>query len=52
MGLQKQAKTLSKIQIKLVGDYLTTTRNPYRNTLMFHLSVYAGLRAVEIAKLT
>ena len=36
MGLQKQAKTLSKIQIKLVGDYLTTTRNPYRNTLMFH----------------
>ena len=52
MGLQKQAKTLSKIQIKLVGDYLTTTRNPYRNTLMFHLSVYAALRAVEIAKLT
>ena len=51
MALQKQAKTINKHQVKAVVDYLNTTRNPYRNKLMFHLSVYAGLRAVEIAKL-
>ena len=52
MALQKQAKTINKHQVKAVVDYLNTTRNPHRNKLMFYLSLYAGLRAIEIAKLT
>src|ERR1700745_3837738 len=51
MGLGKQAKTLSKGQIDATLSYLSTTRHPVRNRLIFLLSVKAGLRAKEIAKL-
>jgi integrase/recombinase XerD len=51
MGLGKQAKTLSKGQIEAMLAYLSTTRHPARNRLIFLLSVKAGLRAKEIAKL-
>jgi integrase len=52
MSLGKQAKTLSKGQVEAVLGYLTKTRNPARNRLIFLLSVKAGLRAKEIARLT
>jgi integrase/recombinase XerD len=51
LGLGKQAKTLSKGQIDAMLGYLSTTRHPERNRLIFLLSVKAGLRAKEIAKL-
>jgi integrase len=52
MGLGKQAKTLTKGQIEAVLGYLAKTRWPTRNRVIFLLSVKAGLRAKEIAKLT
>jgi integrase/recombinase XerD len=52
MGLHKQAKTLSKGQIDAMLAYLSTTRHPERNRLIFLLSVKAGLRAKEVARLT
>jgi len=52
VSLGKQAKTLSKGQIEAVLGYLAKTRNPARNRLIFLLSVKAGLRAKEIARLT
>jgi integrase/recombinase XerD len=52
MGLGKQAKTLSKGQIDAMLAYLSTTRHPIRNRLIFLLSVKLGLRAKEIARLT
>ena len=51
MGLGKQAKTLSKGQVEAMLAYLSTTRHPERNCLIFLLSVKAGLRAKEIARL-
>jgi integrase/recombinase XerD len=52
MALGKQAKTLSKGQVEAVLGYLANTRHPTRNRLIFLLSVKAGLRAKEIARLT
>lgn len=52
MGLGKQAKTLSKGQIEAMLSYLSSTRYPERNRLIFLLSIKAGLRAKEIARLT
>jgi integrase len=52
MALGKQAKTLSKGQVEAVLGYLAKTRHPIRNRLIFLLSVKAGLRAKEIARLT
>lgn len=52
MALGKQAKTLSKGQIDAMLAYLSTTRWPARNRLIFLLSIKAGLRAKEIAGLT
>lgn len=52
MGLRKQAKTLSKGQAEATLAYLSTTRYPERNRLIFLLSAKAGLRAKEIARLT
>ncbi len=52
MGLGKQAKMLSRGQIDAMLAYLSTTRYPIRNRLIFLLSAKAGLRAKEIAKLT
>ena len=52
MSLAKQAKTLTKPQMEAVLGYLTSTRHPVRNRVIFLLSVKAGLRAKEIASLT
>jgi integrase/recombinase XerD len=52
MSLGKQAKTLNRGQVEAVLGYLAKTRNPARNRLIFLLSVKAGLRAKEIARLT
>ena len=52
MSLGKQAKTLTKPQIDAVLGYLTNTRYPVRDRVIFLLSVKAGLRAKEIASLT
>ena len=52
MGLGKQAKTLNKGQVEAMLAYLSKTRHPERNRLIFLLSIKAGLRAKEIARLT
>ena len=52
MSLSKQAKTLTKPQIKLITGLIQQTRYPVRNQAIFLLSVRAGLRAKEIAGLT
>ncbi len=52
MSLSKQAKTLTKPQIKLFTGLIQQTRYPVRNQVIFLLSVRAGLRAKEIASLT
>jgi integrase/recombinase XerD len=52
MLLGKQAKILSKGQAESILGYLTKTRRPQRNRLIFLLSAKAGLRAKEIAPLT
>ncbi|UPK26745.1 tyrosine-type recombinase/integrase [Bradyrhizobium sp. 195] len=52
MGLGKQAKTLAKGQAEAILAYLSTTRYPERDRLIFLLSAKAGLRAKEIAHLT
>lgn len=51
MALGKQAKTLTEAQEKAVLAYLSVGTNPQRNTVMFLLSVDAGLRAKEIASI-
>ena len=48
----KQAKVLTDAQVRAVLNFLSTTRNPGRNRVMFLLSLKAGLRAAEIAGLT
>src|ERR1700733_14330146 len=48
----RQAKILSHQQIEILLVFASTTRNARRNHLIVFLSVKAGLRAGEIAKLT
>jgi integrase len=48
----KQAKILSDQQTRGLLVFASTTRNPRRNHLILLLSLKAGLRAGEIAKLT
>lgn len=48
----KQAKVLTDHQLRSLLVYISTTRNPNRNAVIALLSVKAGLRAAEIAKLT
>jgi integrase len=48
----KQAKILSDEQTISLLVFASTTRNPRRNKLILLLSLKAGLRAGEIAKLT
>jgi integrase len=48
----KQAKILNDSQLAQLLAYATTTRYPLRNRVIVLLSVKAGLRAGEIAKLT
>ena len=52
MSLNKQAKTINAKQCELVLTYLTNTRYPLRNRLIFLLSTKAGLRAKEISALS
>ena len=52
MGLNKQAKVLTKHQQSAVMSFLNNTRHPDRNKLVFLLSIRAGLRAKEIAHIT
>ena len=49
MALTKQARVLSEKQERVALHYLKATEHPERNTVMFLLSVKAGLRAKEIA---
>lgn len=51
MALGKQAKVLSDNQQKAVIAFISANRSAQRNTIMFLLSVDAGLRAKEIASL-
>ena len=51
MGLGKQAKTLSRTQVKMIGEYFLTNRHGLRDQTIFYFSVKAGLRAKEIAHL-
>ena len=51
MSLGKQAKVLTDNQQKAVLGCISARRHADRNTLMFLLSVDAGLRAKEIALL-
>jgi integrase len=48
----KQAKILSDLQLSCLLIFACNTRNPVRDRLIVLLSVKAGLRAGEIAKLT
>jgi integrase len=48
----KQAKVLSDQQISRLLSYVRTSRYPKRNRVIVLLSVKAGMRAGEIAKLT
>ena len=52
MSLGKQAKILTDAQQQAVLAYLRGRRNGERDTIMFLLSVDAGLRAKEIASVT
>ncbi len=47
----KQAKALSEAQVRTSLSHLAGTRNPVRDTVIFMLSIKAGLRAKEIASL-
>ena len=51
MSLGRQAKVLSKAQITTTLLYLKARPYALRNTVIFLLSVKAGLRAMEIAQL-
>jgi integrase/recombinase XerD len=48
----KQAKVVSPTQERAIVAYLETTRYPYRDRVIFLLSIKAGLRAKEMASLT
>jgi integrase len=48
----KQAKTLSTDHIDDLLFFAERSRHPFRNRLIVLLSVKAGLRAAEIAKLS
>jgi integrase len=50
--LGRQAKVLSESQVAALLAYAERSRNPVRNRVIVLLSVKAGLRASEIAKLT
>lgn len=48
----KQAKVLTNHQLRSLLAHTNVTRNPARNAVIVLLSVKAGLRVAEIAKLT
>ncbi len=47
-----KALMLSELDENKIFDYLSNTRHPERNKLIFSLSIKAGLRVGEIAQLT
>ncbi|SCC78518.1 tyrosine-type recombinase/integrase [Saliniramus fredricksonii] len=47
----RQAQTLSDAQLKRVLNHITTRKHPQRDRTILLVSVYAGLRAKEIAGL-
>lgn len=49
MALTRQAKMLAPTDIEQIADWLDTRQDPSRDRVIFFLSVYAGLRAKEIA---
>ena len=51
MGLGKQAKTLNRIQIKMISEILLSNRYGLRDQTIFFFSVKCGLRAKEISHL-
>ncbi|WP_027583423.1 site-specific integrase [Bradyrhizobium sp. Ai1a-2] len=52
MSLGRQAKALSRAQVRAVLSLIARTRYPVRNRVILLLSVRAGLRAKEIAQVT
>ena len=52
MSLGKQAKVLSKSQYEALLIHVSNSRHGSRNRVIIMLSVKAGFRAIEIAKLT
>ena len=51
MGIGKQAKILNSKQVEVILHHIGKGRNGLRNKVIFLLSIRAGLRAKEIAKL-
>ena len=51
MGLGKQAKTLNRMQIKMISEILLSNRYGLRDQTIFFFSVKCGLRAKEISHL-
>ena len=47
----RQAQTLNEAQFRRVLHYCRSRRHPVRDTTIFMVSFYAGLRAKEIAAL-
>ena len=47
----RQAQTLNEAQFRRVLHYCRSRRHPVRDTTIFMVSFYAGLRACEIASL-
>ena len=52
MAQGKQAKVLSPAQIRTALQFLQTTRNPERDTVIFLLSCKAACRAKEVSEIT
>ena len=52
MAQGKQAKVLSTAQIRTALQFLGTTRNPERDTVIFLLSTKCAMRAKEVAEIT
>src|SRR5262249_4911814 len=52
MALGKQAKIIGEKQVRAVLAELDTRRYPFRDRVLFLLSIKAGMRAVEIASVT
>jgi len=49
--MPKQAKTLSKAEVRKVLDFVSTRRHAARNRALVLMTFYAGLRAIEVASL-
>ena len=49
--MAKQAKTLSKQELRRLLDFVATRRHAARNRMLVLATFYAGLRAIEVASL-